>query len=79
MKRNTRSKGIGEGLEQVIQRAFNNSIGAVMQYLDEAEVGFAIKKAVKSELWELCDKKIMPQFGKGLGNEQRINEANGNQ
>ena len=61
--------GIGIGMEQEIQKSFNNSIGAVMQYLDEAEVGFAIKKAVKSELWELCDKKIMPLTGKGLGND----------
>ena len=59
-------------MEQVIQQAFNNSIGAILQYLDEAEVGFAIKKAVKSELWELCDKKIMPLVGKGLGENDGI-------
>ena len=64
-------------MEQVIQSAFNNSIGAIMQYLDEAEVGFAIKKAVKSELWELCDKKIKPLVGQGLGNNE-YNETNGN-
>jgi hypothetical protein len=57
-------------MDQEIQKAFNNSIGAVLTYLDEAEVGFAIKKAVKSELWELCDKKIMPIIGKGLGHGQ---------
>lgn len=60
-------------MEQEIQQAFNNSIGAVMQYLDEAEVGFAIKKAVKAELWELCDKKMMPLLAEGLGYEQEIN------
>ena len=61
-------------MEQEIQKNFNNSIGAVMQYLDEAEVGFAIKKAVKAELWELCDKKIMPMAqGLGNGKTQEIN------
>ncbi len=30
--------------------------------LDEAQVGFAIKKAVKAEIYELCDKKIQPWF-----------------
>ena len=54
-------------MEQVIQKAFNDSIGAILTYLDEAEVGFAIKKAVKSELWELCDKKIKPLVGEGEG------------
>lgn len=63
-------------MDQEIQNSFNNSIGAVMQYLDEAAVGFAIKKAVKSELWELCDKKIMPMIGRGLGNEQVDNAGN---
>lgn len=50
--------------EQEIQKAFNDSIGAILTYLDEAGVGFATKKAVKSELWDLCDKKIKPL---GLG------------
>ena len=54
-------------MEQDIQKAFNDSIGAVLTYLDEANVGFAIKKAVKSELWELCDRKIMPMIGEGKG------------
>ena len=53
-------------MDQEIQKAFNDSIGAVLTYLDEAGVGFATKKAVKSELWELCDKKIKPL---GLGEE----------
>ena len=57
-------------MEQEIQKSFNDSIGAILTYLDEAEVGFATKKAVKSELWELCDKKIKPLFGKGLGHGQ---------
>lgn len=63
-------------MEKDIQQAFNNSIGAVLTYLDEAEVGFAIKKAVKSELWELCDKKIMPLVGKGLGHDNEENQGN---
>ena len=64
-------------MEDYIQKAFNDCIGAVLTYLDEAEVGFAIKKAVKSEMWELCDKKIMTlAHNKGLGNEE--NDVNGN-
>ena len=63
-------------MEQVIQKDFNNSIGAILQYLDEAEVGFAIKRAVKAELWELCDKKIKPLFAEGQGHGQE--ERNGN-
>lgn len=57
-------------MEQDIQKSFNDSIGAILTYLDEAQVGFAIKKAVKSELWELCDRKIMPLVGKGSGHGQ---------
>ncbi len=52
-------------MEQAIQKAFNNSIGAVLTYLDEAEVGFTLKKAIRSELWELLDKKIKPLLGLG--------------
>ena len=63
-------------MEQEIQQAFNDSIGAVLTYLDEAEVGFAIKKAVRSELWELCDRKIKPLL-KGLGHGQE-DYTNGN-
>ena len=55
-------------MEDRIQKSFNDAIGAILTYLDEAEVGFATKKAVKSELWELCDKKIMPLVGQGLEN-----------
>jgi hypothetical protein len=54
-------------VEEQIQRAFNDSIGAVLTYLDEAGCGFTTKKAVKTELWELCDRKIKPLLG-GLGN-----------
>ena len=59
---------------EYIQKSFNDSVGAILTYLDESEVGFTTKKAVKSELWELCDKKIMP-LAKGLGNDS---ETNGN-
>lgn len=45
-----------------IQKAFNDTVGAVLVYLDEAQVGLAIKKAVKAEIYELCDKKIQPWF-----------------
>lgn len=65
-----------QDVDQEIQKAFNNSIGAVLTYLDEAEVGFATKKAVKSELWELCDKKITPLMAEGLGYGQE--ETSGN-
>jgi hypothetical protein len=65
-------------MDKVIQKSFNDSIGAILTYLDEAEVGFATKKAVKSELWELCDKKIMPLIGKGLGHGQEDQENIGN-
>ena len=73
----THNNGLGT-MEQEIQKSFNNSIGAILTYLDEAEVGFAIKKAVKSELWELCDKKIMPLCGKGLGHGTEQEDTRGN-
>lgn len=56
-------------MEEEIQKAFNDSIGAILTYLDEAEAGFMCKKAVKSTLWELCDKKIKPLLGAGNGKE----------
>ena len=57
-------------MDKEIQKAFNDSIGAILTYLDEAGVGFATKKAVKSELWELCDKKIKPLgLGESYGTE----------
>ena len=66
-------------MDKEILKAFNNSIGAILTYLDEAECGFATKKAVKSELWELCDKKIMPLItNKGLGNDNDENYIDGN-
>ena len=64
-------------MDDQIQKAFNGSIGAILTYLDEAEVGFTLKKAVKSELWDLCDKKIMPLINnKGLGNEKSETDGN---
>ena len=63
-------------MEQEIQQAFNDSVGAVLTYLDEADCGFATKKAVRSELWELCDRKIKPLL-KGLGHGQE-DYTNGN-
>ena len=61
-------------MENRIQKSFNDTIGAILTYLDEAEVGFMCKKAVKSELWELCDKKIMPLIGQGVGNGQETQQ-----
>jgi len=63
-------------MEPDVQKAFNNTVGAIMQYLDEANVGFAIKKAVRSELYELCDKKIKPLIEgpeHGSGQEENFN------
>ena len=66
-------------MDKEILKAFNDSIGAILTYLDEADCGFATKKAVKSELWELCDKKIMPLTqSKGSGNGNDTTEINGN-
>ena len=62
-------------MDEEVQKAFNDSIGAILTYLDEAEVGFAIKKAVRSELWELCDKKIKPLI-KGLGHDEADTRGN---
>ena len=67
-----------QDMEDLILKAFNDSIGAILTYLDEAEVGFTLKKAVKSELWDLCDKKILPLTGKGLGHETEEYENRGN-
>ena len=69
-------KDSGIGME-LIQKSFNNAIGNVMQYLDEAEVGFGTKRAVKAELWDLCDKYIKPAMAEVIGNEQE-QEINGN-
>lgn len=56
--------------EEQIQKAFNDSIGVVLTYLDEAGCGFATKRAVKTELWDLCDRKIKPLLeGQGNGND----------
>jgi len=55
-------------MEQEIQDAFHDSVGAIMQYLDDAEATSLLKRAIRTELWELCDKKIKPlarEFGNG--------------
>jgi hypothetical protein len=52
-------------MEEKIQKAFNDSVGAILTYLDEAEVGFMCKKAVRAELYELCDRKIKPLLIEG--------------
>jgi hypothetical protein len=52
--------------EEAMQKAFNDSIGVILTYLDEADVGMAIKRAVKTELWSLHDNKVAPLV-KGLG------------
>ena len=57
-------------MDKDIQKAFNDSIGVILTYLDEAEVGSGIKAAVKGELWGLCDKKIKPLIGEGQGHGQ---------
>jgi len=53
-------------MENRIDKAFNDSIGVILMYLDEAEVGMATKAAVKAELWRLCDKKIKPLLAGGM-------------
>lgn len=53
--------------EEKIQKAFNDSIGEVLCYLDEAKASFTLKKVIKTALWELCDRKIKPLL-EGLGN-----------
>ena len=45
---------------QMVEQAFNDSVGVILGYLDEAETGAATKRAVKAELWDLCDRKIKP-------------------
>ena len=64
-------------MEQAIQKSFNDSIGAILTYLDEASCGFATKKAVRSELWELCDKKIKPLI-KGTEHDNEADDDRGN-
>lgn len=64
-------------MDQKVQKAFNDSVGAILTYLDEAGVGFATKKAVKAELYELCDKKIKPLLA-GLGDGNGDSDTAGN-
>ena len=56
-------------LDKEIQLWFNDTVGDVLTYLDEAGVGLGIKQAVKSRIYQLCDKKIKPLV-KGLGHGQ---------
>ena len=62
---------------QQVQQAFNDSVGVILTYLDEAEVGLSTKRAVKAEMWELCDRKIMPMVEEleqeGETNDGRFN------
>jgi len=56
-----------------VQKAFNDSIGVILTYLDEAEVSLTTKRAVKAELWYLCDNKIKPMIeekGEQDGNKE---------
>ena len=55
--------------EQELQKAFNDTFGQVLTFLDESNVGLTCKKAVKSSLYELLDRTIKPMLtGKGKGN-----------
>ena len=68
-------------MNQEVQRAFHGTVGAVLAYLDEDETGSAVKRAIKAELWDLCDKKIQPlieELETGKGRETDDEEANGN-
>lgn len=60
-----------------IQRAFSDSVGVILTYLDEAGTGSAVKRAVKEEMYHLCDDKIMPMADKqeqeGDDNGDRFN------
>ena len=38
--------------------AHNKMVGRVLTYLDEANVGTGIKKAVKSELWDFYNEYV---------------------
>lgn len=62
-------------MDQEIQQAFNDTVGEILNYLDEANCSFTLKKAVKSALYELCDKKIKPL---GLGAEYGTEDSAGN-
>lgn len=77
-KKQARIKGKGipmqDHVQEKVQKAFNDSIGVILTYLDEAEVGMAIKRAVKAELWALCDKNITPiidGLGKGTSGKDK--------
>ena len=55
-------------IQDQVQADFNSTVGVVLTYLDEAGVGTAIKRAVKTEIYSLCDDKVMKiieDLGKG--------------
>lgn len=60
------------GMDEEIQKAFNDTVGEILTYLDEAGVGLAVKRAVKASLWDLCDNKIKG-IGTGEDYEGRFN------
>lgn len=62
-------------MEQQIQQAFNDSVGVILTYLDEAGVGSAVKRAVKTEMYALCDNKIKPLLGK---DQEEVRDYEGN-
>jgi len=57
------------GTEAKIQTAFHESVGAIMQYLDDSDSTSLLKRAIRDELWGLCDNKIKPILGKGSEHE----------
>lgn len=66
--------------EEKVQAAFNDSVGVILTYLDEAKVGSAIKRSVKTELYELCDDEMkvlvsnLEGQGKGCKDETSYNQ-----
>ena len=54
-------------IEETLQKAFNDTVGEVLCYLDEANCGSGHKKAIKTAIYELLDNKIKPLL-EGLGN-----------
>ena len=76
MREETGVAVLGIGMDDQIQKAFNDSIGVILTYLDEAGTGMAIKAAVRGELWSLCDRKIKPMLGEGTG--YGLEEGTGN-
>lgn len=60
-------------LEEV-QLVFNDTVGAVLVYLDEAKVGFTLKKAIRAEIYELCDKQIKPLVAVLEGQQEEVED-----